>query len=313
MGDTQTVSKPSTGRSKKPSQSDKVIKFLKEHPDQPITPKKLAFLTNVNYGNVKKICKRKLLDGILEQPYSGHYQYKHIVSMEELKLLESYKELLSHNLMLILGDKKGVTPIRGTIDKPLHCWTYENTGLMEFEKRKLQVWEYKNATVFYLGCSTNPLSGSDISFFTGFLACAGYDVRTARIGRWELNNDTKDLNIEGAQTIEMMTFKRGIERYYNKGKNLRHEVIIKGSVITLEEAVASMRGQQAMGTNTLIEQGGRQEERDKLLIEEINNLRHDIKVMRMRETKREEKRQERDKQIEVDLKEKYGLKRASKL
>ncbi len=39
---------------------------------------------------------------------------------------------------------------------------------------------------------------------------------------------------------------------YNKGNRLREEVIIRGAQIPLEEAVAVLRGRQAIGTNTLI-------------------------------------------------------------
>ena len=282
LGDKEIVPKPSTVKSRKQSPTEKVVNYLKNHPHEQLTPKHIALLANVSHENAKKICKRQLDKGIFEQPHVEHYQYKHFVSFEELSLLESYQELLSHNLMLILGDKKGVPPISGTIKKPLHHWTYENTGLQEFNKREIKVFEYKYKTVFYIGCGFNPLKNTDFSFFMGFLAAKGYDVRQARIGRHEINNDIEDVNIEGAQTIEVMTFKNGLERYYNKGRNLRHETIVRGSTITLEEALAGMRGKQALGTNTLIEQGLRQKERDNELIDQLKNMRHEFNLMQSR-------------------------------
>jgi hypothetical protein len=80
----------------------------------------------------------------------------------------------------------------------------------------------------------------------------GYSLETAYIERIKPNIDFPDLQIDGAQRLELRTFSKCWQRFYNKRKNfMRKEYIIRGAHIPLEEVLAVARGEQILGTNVL--------------------------------------------------------------
>lgn len=229
--------------------SRKAMEFFISHPDEEFTPKDIAKFCNIGHSNAKQLCLRFYNKGFIESPLKNHYLYKRKLTAQELKIIQQAKDLTLHNIMITVGDrsddKSGVTPARVTIQKRFTL--KYNSG-----EAQVKVFHYVKKMVLYIECSENPLDYGDFNRVIGLIEGRGIDLTDAEIRRVEVNIDIPDLSISGTNCIELRTFSKAWQRLYNKGNRLREEVIIRGAQIPLEEAVAVLRGEQALGTNTLV-------------------------------------------------------------
>lgn len=244
-GDTSKVS----FRGVKGRDSGKVRDFFLSHPDEEFTPKDITLFCKIGHSSAKKICMRFYLKGYIESPLKNHYLYKRKVTADEFKIIQQAQNLLLHNIMITVGDtsgdKSGVRRKRGTNPKNLD-------SKFQVGEAQVKIFRYVKKVVMYIECSHNPLDIADFNRVLGAIEGHGYDLTGAEIRRIEVNVDVPDLNISGTNCIELRTFSKAWQRLYNKGNRLREEVIIRGAQIPLEEAIAVLRGRQAIGTNTLI-------------------------------------------------------------
>jgi hypothetical protein len=118
----------------------------------------------------------------------------------------------------------------------------------------IKIFTYPKNYVIYIECSESPLDVPDFMRVLGVLEGKGYSIQSAELVRWEINVDVPDLEISGANRIELRTFANAIQRLYNKGTRLREEIILRGrgAHIPMEEGVAYLRGKQTLGTINLI-------------------------------------------------------------
>ncbi len=118
----------------------------------------------------------------------------------------------------------------------------------------IKIFTYPKNYVIYIECSESPLDVPDFMRVLGVLEGKGYSIQSAELVRWEINVDVPDLEISGANRIELRTFANAIQRLYNKGTRLREEIILRGrgAHIPMEEGVAYLRGKQTLGTINLV-------------------------------------------------------------
>lgn len=143
------------------------------------------------------------------------------------------------------GHTSGVTRVPATNPKNLE-------RKIQIGEIQVKIFNYPKKAVMYIECSTHPLDAIDFNRVIGMIEGKGYDLTGAEIRRAEVNIDSPDLQISGTNCIELRTFQKAWQRMYNKGRNLREEIIIRGAQIPLEEAIAALRGKQALGTNALL-------------------------------------------------------------
>lgn len=246
-GNTPTV----TFSSVKGRDSRKIADFFLSHPDEPFTPKQLAFFNKIAHGSAKMICLRFFQKGYIEQPLINHYQYKRKITAEELEIIQKYHDIKVHNIMLTVGNTSGntlgVTPIQATNPKTLK-------SKFQIGETQVKIFRYVQKTVVYIECSTHPLDAIEFYGVLKYIEGAGYNLKGAEIKRFEFNIDVPDMQIFGAQCIELTTFAKAWQRMYNKNGNLRDEVIVRGASISPDEIIAALRGRQALGTNVLVKQ-----------------------------------------------------------
>jgi hypothetical protein len=99
-------------------------------------------------------------------------------------------------------------------------------------------------SVIHIHCTELPIDYGGLMRVVGTIESkVGYSLETAYFERIEPNIDFPDLQMDGAQRLELRTFSKCWQRFYNKRKNLiRKEYIIRGAHIPLEEVLAVSRG-----------------------------------------------------------------------
>jgi hypothetical protein len=260
-----------------------VAKFFIEHPNEDFTPKQIANICHIGHESAKKICSRWYKKGRIQHALN-HYYYAQKITANELEILQKIEKLGIHNLMLNVprssGDKRGVTPISGTVKNNTNSETISMNGRgvaakWETLERKeysseqkpeeilylddlrgnpqceIKIYEYQRNTIIHIGCSDNPLDLISCERVLGYIEGKGYSLKDAKVDRIEPHIDIPDLKISGANSVELRTFQTAWQRVYNKKGRLRKEIIIRGAHIPLEEVIAVLRGEQTLGTNTL--------------------------------------------------------------
>lgn len=251
-GDTKSV--PFEGV--KGRDSIKVARFFQNHQDEHFTPKQIACYCNISHSSAKKICMRWYLKNWINH-VNNEYEFTQKITADELKKIERFLDQKYHNFMLVLGhtqgDRRGVTPSKETNE--ISKESKFHVGEMQFMIKSISVkiLIYPQKSVFHIKCSEDPIDYGELMRVIGTIeGKAGYSLETAYIERIEPNIDFPDLQIDGAQRLELRTFSKCWQRFYNKRKNLmRKEYIIRGAHIPLEEVLAVARGEQILGTNVL--------------------------------------------------------------
>lgn len=236
--------------------SIKVAKFFQERPNEHFTPKQIAIYCRIGHSSAKKICQRFFKKDWLDHTLTDHYEYTQKITAEELKKIEKFLDHKYHNFILTVGhthgDRSGVTPSKGT--NPKSKESHFHTGETQFmiKSVSVKIFHYPQKSVFYIACSETPLDYGELMRVIGTIEGKGHNLEGSHIERIEPNIDIPDLQIDGAQRIELRTFQNCWQRYYNKKSNLlRKEYIIRGAHLPLEEVLAVMRGEQTLGTNVL--------------------------------------------------------------
>ena len=306
--DTFSVHHPCDFENLRGADTIEVKNWFLNHVGEPITPKGLATACHISPSSSNKICQRFHLKGWIDKTYQNHYQYSRKLTAEEVLNNEYWKDLRVHNILISIPYKQPDTSRATLVSRTYKKYTYTLRG------SRITIQEYAYKTVIDVGCTNNPLDYGAWNFLEGHLYTKGLDIHEGHfIKKLDINNDLPFVQMEGTQTVEVHKFSNEWSRVYNKKGGLRDETNLRNVSVSGSEILAVLLGRSTFGANEVLESREQQAEREKLLITTIKELQHDIKVMRMRETQRELKRQDLDKQIEVDLKEKYGLKRANEL
>lgn len=234
----------------------KVARFFQEHPNEHFTPKQIAIYCRIGHSSAKMICQRFFKKGWLDHTLTNHYEYTQKITAEELKRIEKFLDHKYHNFILTVGHThghtSGVTPSKVTNQNSNVSKFHTGEEQFMVKSVSVKIFHYPQKSVFYLACSENPLDYGELMRVIGTIEGKGHNLEGSHIERIEPNIDIPDLQIDGAQRIELRTFQNCWQRYYNKKSNLlRKEYIIRGAHLPLEEVFAVMRGEQTLGTNVL--------------------------------------------------------------
>jgi hypothetical protein len=203
------------------------------------------------------ICLRFYEKRWIQQTLLEHYEYTQKITADELKTLEKFLNQTYHNLMLVVGhtsgNTSGVTPSKATNPNSKESKFHVGETQFMIKSISVKILTYPQKSVFHIHCSEYPIDYGELMRVIGTIeGKMGYSLETAYIERIEPNIDFPDLQIDGAQRLELRTFSKCWQRFYNKRKNLmRKEYIIRGAHIPLEEVLAVARGEQILGTNVL--------------------------------------------------------------
>ena len=208
------------------SKTKRILKVLREN-ERPLKPKEIAFYAKLNRSTARVYLRRLLEQGEVSQPYPQAYVTKTVHAMA--------KGLVRvHNLVLGVdapGLGRGVPRFEGWFGgvKVRVLFGFRRariTGFvscdegMDFDKTVLVIDKFKQVVYERTGAK---IGDGEINIVT----C-------------ELNEDRRDIRLDGLKSVTVKDFVGSLERIYNKGEGLRSEVKVKPQ--SLESIFTALKG-----------------------------------------------------------------------
>jgi len=209
-----------------PSKTKRIMKVLRES-ERPLKPKEIAFLAKTNHSTTRVYLRKLLEKGEVVQPYPQAYVTKTIhgvgggfVVVHNLVLGLKAPGLLCGvpgfegwfggvKLRVLFGGK------RGQITGFVSC----DEG-MDFDKTVLAIDKFKQV----------------VYERTGAKVCDG----EVNVVTCELNEDRRDLRLDGLKSVTVKDFVGTLERMYNKDDGVRSEVKVQSQ--SLENVFTLLKG-----------------------------------------------------------------------
>jgi len=220
-----------------------ILAFLHSQ-EVPLSAQEIAEETRLNHSSCRSCLRLLLKEGLIAQPYYGHYianqklsdqvQIENESRMGMVKVNGGLLPRLHNGRLRVVGVKKGMLDVRGSWDRKLgdvkiifvNCGGDVVTVTVAYDKG-LDYWQWSVVRDFIL-----------IELGLGLQSVTWERVWVTSA---ELGNDFEGFRIDGAQAWTLTAFDGTFERYYNKGNGVRHEVKMTKPA-TLAEMDALMKG-----------------------------------------------------------------------
>lgn len=218
-----------------------ILEFLHSQ-ETPISAQEIAEKTGLNRNTVRSFVRRLLAHDLISQPYYGYYIAKQKLSDKITQHSDPHMGIVKvtceplprvHNLRLrVDGVKKSMLNVRGSFERRLgdvkivfiNCGGSVTTVTVAYNKGlDMEGWGFvRDFILLELGVARERVT-----------------VVTAHLG-----NDFQGFRIDGAQAWTLTAFDGMLERFYNKGDGVRHEIQLTRPT-TLAEMESMLKGNSA--------------------------------------------------------------------